>query len=169
MRKPAFAAIAALVGTMVTSASFAQTTAMCAGLAGAASWAEDREAVTAAPKNHRVIYETADLRVLEVTVLPGEREASHHHRWPSVMVVDSRPPYVNYDKDGKVFQSVVQGAAISRTPADGPAAGSSRARDREHRQQALSRHPHRIQAALRAVMRAWLSRTYSAGVGLVTA
>ncbi|WP_342725663.1 hypothetical protein AAFG07_01310 [Bradyrhizobium sp. B097] len=116
MRKPAFAAIAALVGTMVTSASFAQTTAMCAGLAGAASWAEDREAVTAAPKNHRVIYETADLRVLEVTVLPGECEASHHHRWPSVMVVDSRPPYVNYDKDGKVFQSVVQGQQSVELP-----------------------------------------------------
>ena len=109
MRKPALAAIAALVGTMtMTSASLAQTTAMCVGLTDAASWAANREAVTAAPKNHKVIYETADLRVLEVTVLPGEREASHHHRWPSVMVVDSRPTYTNYDKDGKVFQSVVQ-------------------------------------------------------------
>ncbi|WP_122404551.1 MULTISPECIES: hypothetical protein [Bradyrhizobium] len=63
-----------------------------------------------------MIYETANLRVLEVTVLPGEREASHHHRWPSVMVVDSRPTYTNYDKDGKVFQSVVQGQQSVELP-----------------------------------------------------
>lgn len=51
MRKPALAAIAALVGTMMmTSASLAQTTAMCAGLTDAASWAADREAVTEEPQ-----------------------------------------------------------------------------------------------------------------------
>jgi mannose-6-phosphate isomerase-like protein (cupin superfamily) len=116
MKKSVSAAIAALSCAMVTTASLAQTAAMCTGLSDAASWAAHREAVTAAPKNHKVIYETADLRVLEVTVLPGEREASHHHRWPSVMVVDSRPPYTNYDKDGKVFQSVVQGQQTVELP-----------------------------------------------------
>lgn len=116
MRTQAFAVIAGLAGAMVTTSSLAQTTAMCAGLTDAASWAADREAVTAAPKNHKVIYETAELRVLEVTVLPGEREASHHHRWPSVMVVDSRPTYTNHDKDGKIFQSVVQGQQSVELP-----------------------------------------------------
>ncbi|MDF3837598.1 hypothetical protein P3W85_32330 [Cupriavidus basilensis] len=116
MTKPWCAAIAALAGAMIATNGLAQTTAMCAGLSDAASWAADREAVTAAPRNHKVIYETANMRVLEVTVLPGEREISHHHRWPSVMVVDSRPPYVNYDKDGKVFQSVVQGQQSVELP-----------------------------------------------------
>lgn len=85
----------------------AQTTAMCAGLAEAAKWPKERDAVQAAPKNHRVIYESDELRVLEVTVTAGEREIAHHHQWPSVMVVDQRPSYVNYDKDGKAILPAV--------------------------------------------------------------
>lgn len=116
MRKPLFAAIALLAGTATTLSSFAQTAAMCAGLTDARSWGADREAVTAAPRNHKVIFETAVLRVLEVTVLPGEREAPHHHQWPSVMVVDSRPPYVNYDKDGNAYTSAVQAQQTVELP-----------------------------------------------------
>jgi hypothetical protein len=40
------------------------------------------------------------MRVLDVTVEPGERENLHHHRWPSLMVVLARPNYRNFDADG---------------------------------------------------------------------
>jgi hypothetical protein len=43
-------------------------------------WPPRLDAVIAAPKNHRVLMEDETVRVLEVTVEPGEREALHHHR-----------------------------------------------------------------------------------------
>ncbi len=42
------------------------------------------DAVQAAPKSHKVIFENAFVRVLEVTVPPaGTTEPMHHHRRPS--------------------------------------------------------------------------------------
>ena len=78
----------ALLCLLAGGSAFAQTPAMCTSPPDVAAWPESHEAVAAAPKNHKVIYETPELRVLEVTVLPGEREQAHHHQWPSVMVLD---------------------------------------------------------------------------------
>ncbi len=47
-----------------------------------------------------LLFEDEAVRVLEVTVAPGERENLHHHRWPSIMVVLARPNYRNFDADG---------------------------------------------------------------------
>src|SRR5829696_7093517 len=66
-------------------------------------WPPQLDAVIAAAKNHRVLMEDDAVRVLEVTVDPGEREPLHHHRWPSIMVVLSRPNYVNRDANGDVI------------------------------------------------------------------
>ena len=54
-----------------------------------ASWDPAYDAVAAAPKHHRVIFENEHLRVLEVTLEPNDEEPIHHHRWPSVFVFDS--------------------------------------------------------------------------------
>ncbi len=86
--------------TWTTASALAQNNPLCAGFAEISAWPAEQDALNAAPDNHRVILENDDLRVLEVTVRPGEREKVHHHRWPSVMIVDSRPNYKNYDKDG---------------------------------------------------------------------
>jgi hypothetical protein len=80
---------------------------------GPESWPAEGDAVLAAPDNHRVLFENENLRVLEVTVRPGEREKVHHHRWPSVMVIDSRPSYVNFDAEGNVIPPAV---ALSSNP-----------------------------------------------------
>jgi len=106
----------AVLASLLAAPVMAQTQAMCANLGESDQWPKEREAVVAAPKNHRVVYESSEIRVLEVTVLPGEREQPHHHQWPSVMVVDSRPQYVNYDKDGKVYTSSVQAQQTVETP-----------------------------------------------------
>lgn len=58
------------------------------------------DALVAAPANHRLLFEDDAVRVLEVTVEPGERENLHHHRWPNLMVVLARPNYRNFDADG---------------------------------------------------------------------
>ncbi len=54
--------------------------------------------LVAAPANHRVLLEGHAVRVLEVSVEPGEREDLH--RWPIIMVVLARPSYRNFDADG---------------------------------------------------------------------
>jgi hypothetical protein len=41
------------------------------------------DAVTAAPNSHRVIFENALVRVLEVSIPPaGTSEPMHYHKWP---------------------------------------------------------------------------------------
>jgi hypothetical protein len=52
------------------------------------SWDPALDAVTAAPENHQVLFEDDVVRVLSVSVPAGMREKPHHHRWPSVFVVD---------------------------------------------------------------------------------
>ena len=52
------------------------------------TWDPGLDAVAAAPKHHKVIFENAKLRVLEVTLEPQDEEPLHHHRWPSVFVLD---------------------------------------------------------------------------------
>jgi hypothetical protein len=72
-----------------------------------AEWPPHLEALVAAPANHRVLLEDDEVRVLEVTVQPGERENLHHHRWPSIMVVLARSNYVNRDANGNVIPPAV--------------------------------------------------------------
>lgn len=72
----------------------------------------DLDAVAAAPKNHVVLLENDRVRVLQVTVAPGETEAVHEHRWPSVIHIQSWQPAedVRYAmRDGKLVE-------IDRTP-----------------------------------------------------
>lgn len=53
-----------------------------------ATWDPKFDAVAAAPKHHKVLFENERLRVLEVTLEPQDEEPLHHHRWPSVFVLD---------------------------------------------------------------------------------
>ena len=52
------------------------------------TWDPALDAVAAAPANHKVVFENDNLRVIEVILQPGEEEPLHHHRWPSVFVLD---------------------------------------------------------------------------------
>jgi hypothetical protein len=120
--------VGSLIGSMagclvMTSASSVPSLAqvspdhpLCGNAAETRSWSPDLDAVKAAPGNHKVIFESDEIRVLEVTVRPGEREPVHHHQWPSVMVLHKRPALKNYDKDG----NEIKPGAGSPTPADLP-------------------------------------------------
>jgi quercetin dioxygenase-like cupin family protein len=46
------------------------------------------DGVLVAPANHKVLYEDADVRVIEVTVPPHTREVMHTHARPAVMYID---------------------------------------------------------------------------------
>ena len=52
------------------------------------TWDPALDAVAAAPRNHKVLFENDRVRVLEVTLEPDEEEPTHHHRWRSVFILD---------------------------------------------------------------------------------
>jgi len=65
------------------------------------------DAVVAAPKSHKVVFENAFVRVLEVTIpAPGTTEPMHHHRWPGFFLswdTGGASPHVRYHRgDGTV-------------------------------------------------------------------
>jgi quercetin dioxygenase-like cupin family protein len=49
------------------------------------------DGVVVAPANHKVVYEDADVRAIEVTVLPHTREVMHTHARPAVIYIDAMP------------------------------------------------------------------------------
>jgi mannose-6-phosphate isomerase-like protein (cupin superfamily) len=68
-----------------------------------ASWSESLDAVVAAPNNHKIVFENDRVRVLEVTIQPGEREPVHAHKWASVLYVMAEDNIRDYDIDDKVI------------------------------------------------------------------
>jgi hypothetical protein len=48
---------------------------------------EGFNAVEAAPQSHKVLFENAFVRVLQVRVAAGTKDPMHHHRWPSMFLV----------------------------------------------------------------------------------
>lgn len=58
--------------------------------------ADATDGVTVAPSSHKVLFENADIRVLDVTVPANTKERGHTHARPAVMwfLPDiSRPPF----------------------------------------------------------------------------
>jgi hypothetical protein len=68
-----------------------------------ATWPTSLDAVAAAPNNHKVLLENERVRVLEVTIRPGEKEPVHAHRWPSVLYIYSSEDFLDYNGEGKVI------------------------------------------------------------------
>jgi predicted metal-dependent enzyme (double-stranded beta helix superfamily) len=56
--------------------------------AGPASY----DAIVTAPDNHKVVFENEKVRVLEVTIKPGEKEPFHEHSMFSVMNIITGAP-----------------------------------------------------------------------------
>lgn len=68
-----------------------------------ADWPKDQDAMIAAPKNHKILLENENVRVLEVSLLPGEVEPVHHHQWHSVLYIQSAGDFVDRDGKGNVI------------------------------------------------------------------
>jgi hypothetical protein len=75
-----------------------------------AGFPEGYDAVVAAPASHRVIFENALVRVLEVTMpAPGHTEPMHHHHWPSFFLdwdTGGKSPHIKYHQPGNVVREV---------------------------------------------------------------
>ncbi|WP_295635990.1 hypothetical protein [Novosphingobium sp.] len=74
------------------------------------TWDPKQDAAASGKNNHAVIYEDSEIRVLSVTVAPGEVETPHHHQWPSIIVYDRPVKSENRDGKGNVLPPKLPGA-----------------------------------------------------------
>jgi hypothetical protein len=74
------------------------------GQSEGAGFPERFDAVQAAPASHKVVFENAFVRVLQVTLPPkGTTEPMHHHRWPSLFLgydTGGTTPHIRYHTPG---------------------------------------------------------------------
>ena len=68
-----------------------------------ADWPAAQDAVVSAPKNHKILLENDNVRVLEVTLAPNELEAVHHHQWPSVLYIMEAGEFIDRDGEGNII------------------------------------------------------------------
>jgi len=68
---------------------------------------------------HKILFENGHLRLLEVTIQPGETEPMHGHKYPSVFAMDSpAPSFTDHALDARTERSRAGGRAeVSSMPA----------------------------------------------------
>ncbi len=67
-------------------------------------WPDNLQAEISAPKNHKILYEDDHVKVIEVTIRPGDKEVLHGHMNPSVFAIDAlQPKGDNTQVDGTVL------------------------------------------------------------------
>jgi len=76
-------------------------------------WPEELEALTAAPRNHFLLFENDAVRVLDTQIVPGETVPLHTHRWPSALYVISWSDFVRRDGAGTVLVDSRGGSGIA--------------------------------------------------------
>ena len=99
----------ALLVTVVVASCRAEAPAQDATAAAerkTCAWSASLDAPTAAPKNHRVLFENERVRVLDVVVGVGDRESLHAHCWPSFLYVTFRGKLREWGADGKLLREV---------------------------------------------------------------
>jgi len=73
-------------------------------------WPDSLDAVIAAPKHHKLMFENECVRILEVRIPPGETVPVHTHRWPSAIYVAKQSDFIRRDGEGSLlFDSRTQG------------------------------------------------------------
>jgi hypothetical protein len=80
--------------------------------------AEDLDALTAAPQNHRLLFENEAVRVLDTFVLPGQTVPLHTHKWPSTNYLLCWSDFIRRNNDRTVL---LDSRSLSSKPAPGSA------------------------------------------------
>ncbi len=71
--------------------------------AQALPWPDSLDALIAAPKSHRLLFENERVRVLEVRIAPGEFVPVHTHRWPGAIYIARQTDFIRRDAEGNVL------------------------------------------------------------------
>ncbi len=66
----------------------------------------EHDAVKAASKTHKVLFENDNVRVLEVKIQPGEKEPLHAHPYKSITIIQTPSRIKYYDENDNVIQEV---------------------------------------------------------------
>src|SRR6516225_3947373 len=66
-------------------------------------WPASLDALVAAPRNHRKIFENDRVRILEAWIARGETVPVHTHRWPGVLLLQSWSEHVGRDETGRLI------------------------------------------------------------------
>jgi hypothetical protein len=66
-------------------------------------WPAELDAVIAAPKHHKLLFENERVRVLEVRIAPGELVPVHTHRWPASIYVAKQSDFLRRDHHGNLL------------------------------------------------------------------
>jgi hypothetical protein len=67
------------------------------------SWPDSLDAIVAAPRHHKVLFENGRVRLLEVRIPPGETVPVHTHRWPSAIYVAKQSDFIRRDQQGNLL------------------------------------------------------------------
>ena len=59
------------------------------------------DALRAAPQHHTLLFENAEVRVLDTRIPPGGRTPVHTHCWPAVLYILSWSDFVRRDAAGE--------------------------------------------------------------------
>lgn len=80
-------------------------------------WDQSYDGASASSDNHRVIFENAYIRVLEISIEPGDREDFHTHERNSIMIIDAQCDmrYYGADRNKKFEQTFPKDATLPTT------------------------------------------------------
>ncbi|HTX66225.1 MAG TPA: hypothetical protein VMD31_10680 [Opitutaceae bacterium] len=67
------------------------------------SWPEQLDALAAAPKHHKLLFENDAVRMLDTRIKAGDRTPVHTHRWPAALYILSWSPFVRRDGQGAIL------------------------------------------------------------------
>jgi hypothetical protein len=111
--------IAFVLGAIAGGVLIALSAAMAESKVGGRScaWPAELDAPIAAPANHKVLLENDRVRVLDVTVAPGEKQAVHAHCWPSVMYQMYVGVAKDYDAEGRLVEEQTTAPPATQFPA----------------------------------------------------
>ncbi|HKH61217.1 MAG TPA: hypothetical protein VKA49_10330 [Flavitalea sp.] len=51
------------------------------------SWPSNSDALIAAPKHHKLLFENEFVRVLDTNIAPGEKTPAHTHQYPASLYI----------------------------------------------------------------------------------
>jgi hypothetical protein len=79
-------------------------------------WADELDALIAAPGFHQLLFENDHVRYLEVRIRPGQFVPVHTHKWSSVVYVKSSSDFIRRGLAGELLFDSREAGPPQKTP-----------------------------------------------------
>jgi quercetin dioxygenase-like cupin family protein len=77
-------------------------------------WTSELDALTAAPENHRLLFENDCVRILDTIIESGQTTPLHTHCWSAALYILSWSDFVRRDESGTVILDSRNAAPLAR-------------------------------------------------------